>query len=573
MSLLPPLNRLWKFHGGLHLNYHKDLSNREPVRHADLPEQLLLPLQQHIGGPAKALVKPGDRVLKGQTLARADGYVSAAIHAPTSGAVTAIGERPVAHPSGLSAPCLVLEPDGEDRWGEALPPMPDYRAMDPAEIRHRARDAGIVGLGGAAFPASVKLNPGPNTLIQLLILNGAECEPYITCDDLLMRHKALEIVKGLLIIRHALQVREVIIGVEDNKPEAIAALGQALAETDADGVRVRPVPTVYPTGGEKQLIKVLTGREVPSHGLPAELGIVCHNVGTAAAVYDAVIEGRPLIRRYITVTGHGVARPQVLEALIGTPVAHLIHQCGGYTDSVRRLIMGGPMMGFALNSDQVPMVKGSNCILAATDADIAPPRATLPCIRCGACVDACPVDLLPQQLYWHAKSREFDKTQDHNLFDCIECGCCAQVCPSHIPLVQYFRFAKTEIWTQERERQKADLARQRFEARQARQEREQQEKAAKLAQRKKTLNKATPTGEDPKKAAIQAALERAKAKKVGLGESAEATPGVATPGVATPGEAAPPPAKPQRELSPEQLRKIEAAKARKAAKATPEPED
>lgn len=562
MTPLPPLNRLWTFHGGLHLDYRKDLSNREPVSHAGLPDHLVLPLQQHIGSPAKALVQPGDRVLKGQPLGRADGYVSAFLHAPTSGTITALGERPVAHPSGLSAPCLVLEPDGEDRWGEPLPPMPDYRAVDPAEIRHRVRDAGIVGLGGAAFPASVKLNPGPNTRIQLLILNGAECEPYITCDDLLMRNKALEIVKGMLIIRHALQAQDAIIGVEDNKPQAIAALQRALAETGAAGVRVQPVPTLYPTGGEKQLIKVLTGREVPSHGLPAELGIVCHNVGTAAAVYAAVIEGRPLVCRYITVTGHGVARPQVLEALIGTPVAHLIDRCGGYTDQVRRLIMGGPMMGFALSSDEVPMVKGSNCILAATDADIAPPRPPLPCIRCGACVDACPADLLPQQLYWHAKAREFDKTQDYNLFDCIECGCCAQVCPSHIPLVQYFRFAKTEIWTQERERQKADLARQRFEARQARQEREQQEKAAKLAQRKKALNPSTPAGDDPKKAAIQAALERAKAKTAGIEEAA-----------APPADAAPPPAKPKREPSPEQLRKIEEAKARKAAKAAAEPKD
>jgi electron transport complex protein RnfC len=447
----------------------------------------------------------------------ADGYISAAVHAPSSGTVTALEERPVAHPSGLSASCLVLETDGLDEWCELPSPMANYLAVDPAVLRQRVREAGIVGLGGAAFPTAVKLNPGPNVRIQLLILNGAECEPYITCDDMLMRERAREIIGGLLIMRHALQVSDAIIGLEDNKSEAYQALAAALADfgNEAAGIVIKKVATIYPAGGEKQLIRVLTGREVPSHGIPAEIGIVCHNVGTAAAVFAAVMEGRPLLSRYLTVTGKGVRRPQVLEVLLGTPVSYLIEQCGGYTDHVERLVMGGPMMGFALHSDAVPVVKGSNCILAASAAEIAPPAPAMPCIRCGACAEMCPVNLLPQQLYWYAKAKDFDKVQDYHLFDCIECGCCAAVCPSHIPLIQYYRFAKTELWAQERDKQKADIARQRHEFHQNRVAREKQEKEAALRKRKAALQKETaaPGKEDPKKAAIEAAVARAKAKK------------------------------------------------------------
>lgn len=517
------LSKLWRFHGGLHLDDHKAESTQEAVTHARLPEQLILPLQQHIGATAKVTVTAGERVHKGQLLARADGYVSAALHAPSSGTVIAIEERPVAHPSGLSASCIVLATDGLDEWGELPPPLTDYRALDPAELRRRVREAGIVGLGGAAFPSAVKLNAGPGTQIDLLILNGAECEPYITCDDLLMQSRPQQIIVGLMIMRHALQAREVIIAIEDNKPKAYQALTTVLAgyRDEAEGIAIRQIPTLYPTGGEKQLIRVLTGREVPSHGIPAEIGIVCHNVGTAAAVFTAVLEGRPLISRYLTVTGNGVKHPRVLEVLIGTPVSELIAQCGGYTDTVSRLIMGGPMMGFALDSDTVPIVKGSNCILAASAIDIAPPQPAMPCIRCGACAEVCPANLLPQQLYWYAKAKDFDKTQDYHLFDCIECGCCAAVCPSHIPLVQYYRFAKTERWARERDWQKADLARQRHEFRLQRLDRDKEERAERLRQKQESLQ--TPETQDPRKATIEAALARAKAKKA-AGDSANRPP-------------------------------------------------
>ncbi|MDX1656378.1 MAG: electron transport complex subunit RsxC, partial [Candidatus Competibacteraceae bacterium] len=481
------------------------------------------------------------------------------LHAPTSGTIAAIGDHPIAHPSGLKAPCLILEPDGQEQAVEPLSPLADYRAADPGLIRRRVREAGVVGLGGAAFPTAVKLNPGPSQKVGLLVLNGAECEPYITCDDLLMRERAREIVGGLLIMIHALQVREAIIGVEDNKPEARQALAEALEGIRAEGVRLQTVPTIYPAGGEKQLIKVLTGREIPAHGIPAEIGIVCQNVGTAAAVYRAVLEGQPLISRYLTVTGQGVSHPGVLEVPIGTPVAHLVEQCGGYTDKAVRLVMGGPMMGFALGNDQVPVVKGSNCIWVAAREELAPNVPSLPCIRCGACVEACPASLLPQQLYWYAKAKDFDKTQDYNLFDCIECGCCSAVCPSHLPLVQYYRFAKTEIWAQERDRRKADLARQRFEARQERLEREKAEKAEKLAKKKAAVKKdQAGDGQDPKKAAIEAALARAKARKA----EAQAVEKAGEPGQPEEAMAGPPrPAEPV--VLPEQQRLLEAAQGKR----------
>jgi electron transport complex protein RnfC len=518
MSILPPLPRLWKFNGGLHLPDHKAESTGRPVQKAPLPAQLILPLQQHVGAPAKPVVQPGEQVHKGQRLAQADGYLSAPIHAPTSGQILAIEERPIAHPSGLTAPCIVLATDGLDTWGEPPPLLADYVTLDPAILRQRVGEAGIVGLGGAMFPTAVKLDPAPARPVKLLILNGAECEPYITCDDMLMRARSGAVVKGLLIMQHILQAEEAIIAVEDNKPEAITALQQALSELAPPvPVRIQTIPTLYPSGGEKQMIHVLTGLEVPSHGLPADIGIVCQNVGTAAAVRDTVIEGKPLISRYVTVTGRGVAQPQVLEVLIGTPVRDLIGWCGGYTPDLERLILGGPMMGFTLPSDQVPITKGGNCILAAGKSELAPSAPAMPCIRCGACVQVCPADLLPQQLYWHTHAKDFDKVQEYHLFDCIECGCCAAVCPSHIPLVQYYRYAKTEIRALEREKEKADLARRRHEARLARLEREQREKEEKHRKRREMLHEdGASSAEDHKKAAIAAAVARVQAKKTAV---------------------------------------------------------
>ncbi len=511
---------LWQFHGGLHLPGNKAQSTAHPLAPAPLPRHLILPLHQHIGEPAEVLVKPGERVLKGQRVARPHGFVSAPVHASSSGTVVEIAERPVPHPSGLNAPCVVIETDGHDEPVPAEHAGEDFLGLDPSKLRNRIREAGIVGLGGAGFPTFIKMNPGPSRRIELLIVNGAECEPFISCDDMLMRERADEIFGGSQILLHALQAERCLIAVEDDKPAAIAALRDWLLQHPDERFEVVPIPTIYPSGGERQLIYVLTGKEVPSSGLPADIGIVCQNPGTVAAVYRAIHHGEPLISRIVTVTGDGVAQPRNLDVRIGTPFSELIAACGGYTEQVDRLIMGGPMMGFALRSDEVPVIKTTNCILAATPATLPPPAPALPCIRCGDCVDVCPADLLPQQLYWYAHAREFDKTQDYNLFDCIECGCCAYVCPSHIPLVQYYRFAKTEIWAQEKERRKADLARQRHEFRLQRLEREKRERAERLRKKKKALKTAPEGAEDPKKAAIQAALERARARKAQLAEQA-----------------------------------------------------
>ena len=525
------MRKLHQFHGGLRLAEHKAESTAAPLLPARVPSHLILPVQQHIGQPAEVLVRPGDRVLKGQPIARPQGYVSAPVHASSSGTVVEVGRRPVPHPSGLNDLCVVIETDGREQWRWREPPTEDYTDLDPAQLRERIREAGIVGLGGAGFPSFIKMNPGPRHRIDLLVLNGAECEPYISCDDMLMRDRPGEIVAGLQILRHAVQARECVIAVEDNKPEALAALEAAVREMNDPAVQVVAVPTRYPTGGEKQLIKVLTGREVPSQGLPSDIGVLCHNVGTAAAVQRAVTDSEPLVSRVVTVTGAGVAEPRNLEVLLGTPIADLVEQCGGYTPAAHRLLMGGPMMGFALPSDELPVVKTSNCILVASREEMPPPEPPMACIRCSECVQVCPANLLPQQLYWYAHAKDFDKIQDYHLFDCIECGCCAFVCPSHIPLVQYYRFAKTEIWTQERERRHADLARQRHEFRLERLEREKREREARLREKRKAV-KETARDQGAKKAAVEAALERAKAKKAARsGEAREPAP-------AEPGDAA-----------------------------------
>lgn len=508
--------RLWSFPGGLKLSGHKSPSTQTPITPAALPKQLLLPLQQHIGEPAKPVVKIGDRVLKGQVIATAQGYLSAPVHASSSGQVVAIDNLPIPHPSGLSAICIVIETDGEDTWGERRP-VENYQQLDPSRLRSLIRQAGIVGLGGAGFPAFIKLNPGPQAGVQTLILNGAECEPYITCDELLMRERAEAIIQGIEIMRHALGARHCLIGIEDNKPEARRALAAAATE----GIEVVPIPTRYPAGGEKQLIKVLTGKEVPSNGLPIDIGIVCHNVGTAAAVQRAIHHGEPLISRIVTVTGSAVAHPGNLEVLLGTPIRHLLAQRTTDTHRIDRLIMGGPMMGFTLHSDLAPVIKTTNCLLAGLYEDGRQGPA-MPCIRCGACAEACPVQLLPQQLYWHARAKELDKMQDYHLFDCIECGCCDYVCPSHIPLVHYYRYAKSEIWAQEQERAKADLARQRHEFRRQRLEREQQERAARQQAKKAAVTPAASKAE--KQAAIQAAVERARTKRTAQKKAVDETP-------------------------------------------------
>ncbi len=512
------MRNLYTFHGGVHPDEHKTESSERPSARAPLPARLVLPLQQHIGAKAKPLVQAGDKVLKGQVLARAEGNLSAAIHAPTSGTVLAVDVHPVPHPSGLAEQCIILQPDGAERWIERTPL--DYRALPKAELLAKLRDAGIVGLGGATFPTHVKLNIGNTPSIQTLVINGAECEPWITTDDCLMRERAAEIVQGIEILRHLVSPGETLVGIEDNKPQAIAAMQQACTGT---GIEVVVVPTLYPTGGEKQLIRILTGKEVPSGGRPINIGVVCSNVATAYTVHRLVHHGEPMISRLVTVTGN-VQTPQNFEVLIGTPIAELEKLAGTLRDTTG-YILGGPMMGLHVDNNTLPVIKSTNCVIAKSARLFPPPPPALPCIRCTRCAQACPADLQPQELYWFAQSKNFGKAQEYDLFDCIECGACSYVCPSHIPLVQYYRFAKSEIWAREKEKNAADIARERFEFRLERQERDKREKAERLAQKEKAAQEAAkqtaakpaaaapasaPAEDSATQALIQAAIERAK---------------------------------------------------------------
>ncbi|MBA1263687.1 electron transport complex subunit RsxC [Stutzerimonas stutzeri] len=502
---------VWNIHGGIHPPERKELSNRTPVRQMPLPARLIVPLAQHLGAPAEPCVTLGEPVLKGQLIAEASGFVSAPLHAPTSGTVSFIGPQPYPHVSGMTATAIVIDSDGRDQWIE-LQPRTDYRQLPPADLLEIIRQAGINGLGGAGFPTAVKLTAPPTQAIHTLIINGTECEPYITADDLLMREKAAELVAGIEILEHLIQPQRVLIGIEDNKPEAIEAVRAALGDRP---YALKVFPTKYPSGGEKQLIQILTGEEVPSGGLPADIGMLCQNVGTCVAIHDAVLLGKPLISRITTLTGEALAEPMNVEALIGTPVAELLAFAGLDSGKLNRLIMGGPMMGFTLPSLDVPLIKTTNCLLASTLAELPPPPPALPCIRCGECAEACPASLLPQQLHFFALGQEHEQLKAYNLFDCIECGACAYVCPSSIPLVQYYRAAKGEIRALEHKQQKAEHSRQRFELRQERLRRAEEQKEA---DRKARAERAARAKEAQAQAGQDDPVARVQAQKAGLSE-------------------------------------------------------
>ena len=495
-------------HGGIHPPERKELSRPGVLDHVALPPLLVLPLRQHLGAPAQPIVSVGDRVLAGEKLAEPQGLVSVPIHAPTSGTVRAIELRPIAHASGLEDLCIVLEPDGEDRW-VTLSGAGDWRQCDPADLLDLVRDAGIAGMGGAGFPTAVKLNPGPSRQIETLLINGTECEPYISADDTLMQCRADALIEGAQILAHIVGASHILIGIEDNKPAAIARVTEAASRIDP-AIEIASFPTKYPSGGEKQIIEILTGQQVPSGGIPADIGLVCVNPGTVVAVREAIVDGKPLTHRIVTLTGEALARPGNVIACLGTPIHFLLEQAGLAAEPRQRIIHGGPMMGFAVSDLNAPITKITNCLLAPTQTELPLPEPAKPCIRCGHCAEACPASLLPQQLYWYARAKDQEQLTEHRLFDCIECGACAYVCPSQIPLVQYYRAAKGQIRDSEQERRRSDNSRDRFEARQARLETELAAREAKRAARKAAAtDRANAGGEDP----IQAAIDRAKARK------------------------------------------------------------
>ena len=485
-----PTYDLGSLHGGLRLPAHKTASTALPIQAMPLPAQLVLPITQHTGDPAEPVVGIGERVLKGQLIADSRGALGAPVHASSSGKVIAIEPWPVHRRFGASAPCIVIECDGEDRPVAAVEKAITFEALPADALLARILQGGIVGLGGAVFPTAQKLAQAMSSNLECLIINGVECEPYISCDDVLMREQASSIVAGAQILMRALDIDSCFIVVESDKPEALRSLARVLGDAGDDRIVLKQVPTIYPSGGEDQLVQLVTNREVPSAGLPTDVGCLVQNVGTAAAVYDWIVAGEPLISRITTVTGDGVARPMNVRAPLGTTVADVVEFAGGYTDRAKQLIIGGPMTGKSVSTDRVPVVKATNCILVLSEAPA--PGEAMPCIRCGECAAVCPVRLLPQQLYWHACADDEDELRSHGLVDCIECGCCDLVCPSWIPLTARFRGAKARIRELDDEKARAERARTRFEARSERLQKAQQARTDELARQKAAARQAGP---------------------------------------------------------------------------------
>ena len=500
-------NKLWDFPGGIHPLEMKSQSNGTPIQHTELAATFYIPVKQHAGNQGNILVKAGDYVLKGQALTNGDGLRALPVHSPTSGTVTNIQPYVAAHPSGMSELTIEISADGKDQWREQFP-MLDYKNIQPDILIDRIYHAGIAGLGGAVFPTAAKIKSAQDK-VKLLIINGAECEPYITCDDRLMRDYPQEVLEGSRILAHILKPEKTVIAIEDNKPEAIKALKKAVRKQKDIDIRV--IPTKYPSGGAKQLIQVLTGMEVPSGQRSSSIGVLMHNVGTAFAIKRAIVNDEPLIERVVTLTGESIPHKGNYLARIGTPIIHLLQQGGYQYNTDFPVFMGGPFMGFIIPNLNAPITKLSNCLLAPNEQEYSEPEPEQSCIRCSACSDACPVRLMPQQLYWFAREEDHEKSQQYQLKDCIECGICAYVCPSHIPLIQYFRQEKAKIWEIKEKARKADEAKARFEARKARLEKAAEERKAKtekLAQaRRAEVEKKQ--GVDP----VQAALARLKAKK------------------------------------------------------------
>ncbi len=503
--------QMWDFPGGIHPPENKAQSTETAITYAPLAPEFIIPLKQHIGRHGDMCISVGDKVLKGQQLTQPNLAFMVPIHAPTSGTVVAIENRTVAHPSGLSDLCVVIKPDGQDTWGDK-DANPDYRTIEPETLIEKIRQAGIAGLGGAGFPTGRKLHTGLGK-IEVLIINAAECEPYITADDRLMRDYADEVIAGIQVLQHILKPEITIIGIEDNKPQALKAL--EIAAQEEPNLVIRAIPTKYPSGGSKQLIKILTGREVPSKAHSASVGVLMQNVGTAFAVKRAIIDGEPLIERVVTFTGDAFEQKGNAFVRLGTPVEHLLKHYGYQQDKkLPRVIIGGSLMGFTLPHTNVPITKITNCILAPKRRELPIANNEMACIRCTACAEACPASLLPQQLQWYAKDQDYEKCQEYHLFDCIECGACAYVCPSEIPLVQYYRQAKAEIKARNVETENAERARVRFEEKQARMERDKQERENRHQQaaqkrRAEMAQKQAQGGED----AVAAAIARVKAKQ------------------------------------------------------------
>jgi electron transport complex protein RnfC len=428
------------FSGGVHPADNKYLTAHKPTVPAAIPKRAVIPLSQHIGAPTKPLVVIGQEVKKGEKIGETTGFVSAPVHASISGKVVALGSFP--HSLGINVPSVVIESDGKDEWVTGLKENPDYNLLSPDELKKIVQEAGIVGMGGATFPTHVKLAPPKEKPIDVVILNGAECEPYLTSDHRLMLERPKEIINGLKILMRILGVQKGYVGIEDNKPDAIETMTKAAAGSPE--VKVWPVKVKYPQGAEKMLIKAIAGRTVPAGGLPMDVGVVVQNVGTAEAIYNAVRSGKPLVERYVTVTGRGVKEPKNFLARIGTPFSQLIEEAGGMTEGAAKVIAGGPMMGMSQYTLEVPVIKGTSGITVLPRADVNV-KSYGPCIRCGRCIDACPMKLQPSYIGLYIEKGHYEDAKAYNLMDCFECGSCTFVCPANRPMVQWVKKAKKEL--------------------------------------------------------------------------------------------------------------------------------
>ncbi|SNY92904.1 electron transport complex protein RnfC [Cohaesibacter sp. ES.047] len=504
--------KLFKIRGGVHPKGRKELAADKAIEPMPMPSLLRIPLQQHIGAPATAIVDKGDEVKKGQLLAASRGAVSASIHAPTSGRVIAIGRFVAPHASGLPGPTVTLRPDGKDEWGDLAAAL-DPETASADDIAKRVGECGIVGMGGATFPSAVKLNLRNRNKLHTLVINAAECEPYLTCDERLMRERTNAVFDGIRLMHRTLGVAKTIIAIETNKPEAARQLKAACSSRNDLNICVTEVPARYPMGSEKHLVQTLTGKETPARALTADIGVVVHNVATAYAVHEAVVHGRPLISRVMTVSGEMIKRTGNYDVLMGTPISHILEHCGGFVQEPERLLLGGPMMGQPIHSTRAPIIKGSNGILALGVKEVKA-KPQMPCIRCTACVAACPCGLMPFDMAQRIRGDELDSAVDIGLLDCIACGSCAYVCPSNIPLVQYFNYAKGSLTAKQRADHKQEETKRLMQSHDTRMEKMRLEKKAAMAKMKAER-------EAKKKQQEQAKLDKARAavKSANSGES------------------------------------------------------
>ena len=431
------------FKGGVHPPSTKGLTKDLPIKVLKAPEKLFVPLRQHIGAPCEAVVSVGDAVKKGQIIGKSDAFVSAPVHSPVSGKVLSI--EAYYHPGGVKTPAIIIENDFQDEWDPEIKPIGDYNSLSNEQIREAVKNAGIVGMGGAAFPTHVKITPPPDKEVKYIIVNGAECEPYLTNDYRAMIEYPEEIIYGLKAVMKLFGLKEGYIGIEDNKPDGIKSMKEALG--DDSSVKVCVLKAKYPQGSEKHLIKAITKKEVPSGKLPVDVGAIVINVDTAVSIANTLKTGRPVVDRVVTVTGDGINSPCNLRVAIGTPFNEIIKEAGGLKSNVKKLISGGPMMGICQYSLDTPVIKGTSGLLALTPKLIND-KKELPCIRCGKCVSACPMGLMPLYLSMYSKKEDFENMKKYNILDCIECGSCSFACPSFKNPVEYIRMGKAKLQLQ-----------------------------------------------------------------------------------------------------------------------------